>query len=992
MFAFAARCIAALGCVTLALPGQAIPPVFGRYLLDTWRSQDGVRLAFTSNLVITRDGYLWLSSESGVTRFDGNRFKVFDGSNTPALVGRPRLQTVPLLEDHDGRLWLGSDIGLLAHANGVMQPAQLDTAFTVDQVNAALVDRSGAIWAVTRRGRVVTIPRGGSLIEIPGTMVSFSSSSLTVDPSGAVWIAAGGAATYRVERDSLRQIVLPPDVVAADPTRVHATTDGSVWFGTRTMLVQWQAGVVRRFPLPARGRLSAISSIASSDDGTLWIGTHGVGLYRFDGEQFIPFTTRDGLSDDRVIEIVPDNAGNIWIATRDGLNRFRPIPYDVYTQSSGLPTAMPGGMIGESSGTIWLAPPTGGLYRGRIAGNRADFSQIDAPRAADRVTALASARGGGVWAGRLGGSVTRYRGAASPDSVVLAEMPPITEVLEDGDGTLWIGTWLGLYRVRAGQLTRFASEHGLPDPFVHRIHRDSNGTLWVATQTGIARAEENAEHRFIPHPMPTGSATRAIVLFEAPRGTLWLGSAEGLARVSGGAPAFISLAQGLPERWVGSGDEDDHGHVWLGQLGGLTRVDLDDLLAVADGRANTLSTFETVQALDGLPGGDPGAWPHPWSFRENSGKLWYALGHGLAVIDPEQLSVDARPIRMHVDEVVVDGEQVETGSELVIGPGTRRVEFRYTGVDLTHGPSVRFRYRLDGFDTAWTEAGYSRTAAFTSLAPGAYRFQVAGRAANGEWSPDHAAIAFTVMAPFYQSLWFLAGVVAVALAALWSAHRTILNTRGAAIREERSRMAREIHDSLLQGFGGIALELHAASSRLKLTAAEQPLLDRVLSLIDRTLTQARDVVWDIRQPVLPDADMATTCEEVGERILANSGVTFEVVGSGRATSLAPDAHLESVRILEEALTNVRRHADATRVTISLEYRWREMLLSVQDNGCGFDPATMSKSGHWGLLGMRERASRVGGTLVVASRPGSGTTLSLVVPYRGRLRSFLGRKD
>lgn len=981
------------GGATLPPAGAQQPTAaFGRYRLDVWRAQDGVRLAFTSNLVETRDGYLWLSSESGVTRFDGVRFRIFDGTNTPALAGRPRLQTVPLLEDHVGALWIGSDVGLFTYAGGVMQPAALDSSLTIDQVNAAIVGPDGTLWGVTRSGRVLRRPRGESLREVKGAIVSYSGSSLAVDSAGAVWIAAGDDAVYRVHDDTLQRVVFPPGLLVDDPNRAYVTSDGSVWFGTRTALIRLRSGRFERIPLPARDAQSALSSLQEGPDGSLWIGTHGAGLYIYDGERFTPFTRRDGLSDDRVIEILRDRSGNMWVATRDGLNRFRPVPFDVHTAATGLPTEMPGGMIGEPSGTIWLAPPTGGLFRGSITGAHASFVEAEAVRNYDRVTVLAHARGGGVWAGRLLGTVSRFVAGEAPSHAAAEGLPPITEILEDADGTLWIGTWRGLFRRRGGELAHLTEAHGLPDAFVHRMLRTADGTLWIATQTGVARATEEDGLRFEPVPMPAGSVNRAIVLFEAPRGTLWLGSAEGLARVAGGAPAFISVAQGLPETWVGSGDEDGQGRLWIGQLGGVTRVELEDLIAVANGRESALSTVTTFEALDGLPGGDPGAWPHPWTFRDPRGHLWFAMGHGIAVADPARAAPQRRPPAIHLEEIEVDGTPQTAAGVITLGPEVRRLQLRYTGVDLTHGPGVRFRHRLEGFDTAWTDAGAERTASYTSLAAGRYTFRVTGRTGSGEWSPTEATLDIRVLAPFYRRAWFVGAVLLALTLILWSVHRAVLHARTSAIHEERTRLAREIHDSLMQGFGGIALELHAASARLELDATKQPLLDRVLSLIDRTLTQARHLVWDIRQTDLASSSLTDACDEAARRFFAETGTKVRIEERGRRHRLPPRVGFECQRIVQEALANVRLHAHAEDVVLRLEGHWNRLLVSIRDDGIGFDSgADAVPAGHWGILGMRERAARIGADLRVLSRPGAGTEVVLTVPslrwlpVRGDLR-------
>ena len=319
----------------------------------------------------------------------------------------------------------------------------------------------------------------------------------------------------------------------------------------------------------------------------------------------------------------------------------------------------------------------------------------------------------------------------------------MTDVLDDSSGSLWVGKWNGLYRLRNGERTKLTTRDGLADNAVQRIFRDAKGAIWVATQTGLAMAPSDGAHFTTPR-TPPGAASRALILFERPAGSVWIGSAQGLARITGPHPVLLTTAQGLPEDWVGAVERDDAGHLWLAQIHGLTRVDAADLDSVADGAKPSLTTVATFEALDGMPGGDPSGWGHPWSFRARAGTLWFAVGHGIVVVDPLFVEQRASPPVMHIEQVALDGVPVQIASPQTLVPGVRRLELRYTGVDLSNGPAVRFRYRLDGFDTTWTDAGTQRVASYTRLAPGRYHFRVAGRGGDGVWSPTVAALDFIV--------------------------------------------------------------------------------------------------------------------------------------------------------------------------------------------------------------------------------------------------------
>lgn len=964
--------LAALPCRVAA---QQTSVVAGRYKVDTWRSHEEVKLAFTSNLVQTRDGYLWLSSQSGLVRFDGVRFKAFTADNSPALRGSTRLITIPLAQDSEGGLWVGSGSRLLRVVGDQVRLVATNESFKADIINAAAIDPRDRLWAVTRSGRVFVIDRSGRQRELRGTLVSYSGSSMTVDNHADIWIAAGEGAVYRVRGGRLTRIALPEGAHVRNPSRVYATRDGSIWFGTQTAIARWKDGRIRHFRLPTTKGFGAVTAMAEDAQGTLWIGSYGAGLHWFDGDRFRSFTRADGLSDDRVIDILPDQQGNMWVATRDGLNRFRPLQVETFTARNGLPSDMPGGMLRDAGGGVWLAPPTGGLFYGHIDTAGSSFRRVgESP--AELVLSLAPARQAGVWVGRPNGVVSRFAAGQPVAGAGYDGLPPVTDLLEDSTGVLWIGTWRGLFRGRDGRLQRVEQE----DDFIFRLFKDSGGAMWIASLTGVTRIDSEGNAAFVRWPTPQQTGIRPNVLFEAPKGTVWVGSDEGLVRVAGGPVRIVSVKDGLPESWVGAGEVDSAGRLWLGQLGGLTRVRIAELMAVADGKLAGLVDVGNFKSLDGLPGGDPAAWPHPWSHQQPSGKLWFAMGHGIVSVDPAV----ARPVgaapKVYIDEVASDGVRLADLTKLVVEPETRRIDIRYTGVDLTHGPDVRFRYRLDGFDPDWIDAGTQRVASYTRLAPGTYRFRVSARDVRGQWSAQESGVTLQVLAPFYLKAWFIGLVVLILTLVLWMYHRAALRIRGAAILDERTRLARDIHDSLLQGFGGIALQLHAVDQRMGAQSPEKATLDRILSLVDRTLTDARKVVWDIRLPTEAD-DFAASIQLSAHRILADTGTAVDVVCTPGATyELAADVRSQCRSIIEEILVNVRKHARASAVAIKLEYGWNSLRVAIRDDGRGFDVADVAKRlGHWGLQGIHERAECIGACVALDSQPGGGTEVHLRVP-------------
>jgi len=455
-----------------------------------------------------------------------------------------------------------------------------------------------------------------------------------------------------------------------------------------------------------------------------------------------------------------------------------------------------------------------------------------------------------------------------------------------------------------------------------------------------------------------------------------------LSRLRAGRLVSISHADGLGDNVVSSILDDGRGNLWMSGNRGIYRVAKDQLNQFADG---TLRRVHSVLygVGDGLVNAETNGGFQPSAWKDRTGRLWFATIQGLASVNPAEAIDTTGPPAVSIDEITVDGEAHPLGKTLRVGPGRPNVEFHYSAVELSSPDNVTFRYRLDRLDQVWVEPGTRRVAYYSRLPAGRYRFSVSAANREGVWNPTAAVTEIEVLAPLYRRSWFITGLVMLGALALWLAHEAVMRTRIAAIRDERTRLAREIHDSLLQGFGGIALELDAASTRLALPPEKQPLLDRVLSLIDRTLTQARQAVWDMR-PTSEDAtadDVVSESEAACERILGGTSTEYYVLSQGRARRMSAVSRTECMRIIEEALTNVRKHASAKRVNVLWRFGWFRFRVSVRDDGQGFDPdRDGDRRGHWGLLGMEERASRLGARLAIESRPGDGTLVMVEAPY------------
>jgi signal transduction histidine kinase/streptogramin lyase len=661
--------------------------------------------------------------------------------------------------------------------------------------------------------------------------------------------------------------------------------------------------------------------------------------------------------------------------------------FATYRASNGLSHDIITTVMEARDGSLWAGTNCGGV-------NVIDSSRhwvrtyMPGPPGPNRdpcVFSLAQDSAGVVWVGTYGGGLTRIADGRATnvgglgvlrDSVILA-------LFTDRRGTLWVGTNAsGLAEVSEERVRRvYTTADGLASNSIRTIAQTRDGALWVGTLEGLSRF--GVDGHVATYRASDGLTSGYVrALYEENDGTLWIGTyGGGLNRLRDGKFTHVTVADGLPDNVVSSILDDGHGNLWMSGNRGVYRVSKDQLNRCANGELRHVHSV-LYGTGDGLVSAETNGGFQPAAWRDRSGHLWFPTIKGLTTVDPAAEADGSEAPAVTLEDVLVDGETRGAGPSLRIGPGRPNVEFRYTAPSLSAPDNVTFRYRLRELDDRWIEPGGRRVAYYSRLPAGTYHFDVAAANRDGAWSPAQASITLVVLSPLYRRAWFIATLLALVVLVTWSAHRRTLMTRSEAVRDERSRLAREIHDSLLQGFGGIALQLHAASARLSLTREQQPLLDRVQTMIDNTLKQAREAVWDIRPLDVTGVDFRRECEDAGRRVFSATATELHVTAHGHERALSAESRVECLRIVEEALTNVRKHAEATRVSVELRYGWRSLDITISDNGKGFEvDHARQRPGHWGWLGMRERASRVGARLGVRSIVGAGTIVMLSAPYR-----------
>jgi signal transduction histidine kinase len=681
-------------------------------------------------------------------------------------------------------------------------------------------------------------------------------------------------------------------------------------------------------------------------EGNQWVGMLGSGLIRFRRSPLKAYGKREGLSDGSFRAVFQDREGRLWLGGdllywSDERGFYR-VP-DVRNIRTVTQTR---------DGDLWIGG-YGGLHRWRSG----TMKHLDAD--VGIVGAIHQDRQGTVWVGSIAeagpGGLFSYRDGK------WEQTPGITDVraiIEDQDGGLWLSGLQGLFHLRAGKLTRHGREQELSS--VSNLYRDSEGTLWLATY------------------------------------------GAGLVRFRDGQLRALTSKEGLPNNMLVTILEDNAGHLWLGSNQNIFRFAIKELNDFLDGKTDSISPV-SYGISEGMRSSECNS-GNPSSWRAPDGRLWFSTLRGVVAIDPAAANTLPPPVA--VEEAWAGELALTRDGSTTVPPDNSTFDFRFTALSFSAPEKVRFKYRLEPYQQDWVDAGTRRTAHFTNMAPGEYLFRVIAANNDGVWNTQGAAVQFVLQPHFYQTNWFRALGVLVLLGLLWAVHLLRVRqlhhqfelTLDARV-GERTRIARELHDTLLQSFHGLLLRFHTVSQLLpeRPTEAKEK-LDGAIDQAAEAITEGRDAVQGLRMSTVQSNDLAQAISTMGEELAAGSAdrpkVALHVAVEGRARSLHPVVRDEIYRIAAEALRNAFRHAAPRRVEVEIRYANDEFRMRVRDDGKGVNPAVLAgqgAEGHYGLRGMRERATLIGGKLDVWSQAGEGTELELRVPavaayVRGAKRS------
>jgi signal transduction histidine kinase/ligand-binding sensor domain-containing protein len=961
--------------VGTAVGAQTLPTdldeLLGDYTVTTWSYKEGLPAGRIRAIAQDRDGYLWLGTDVGLFRFDGVRFVAWE---LREHAERPIEAVMALLSSRDGSLWIGTGSrGLARIRDGTLSTYAEREAFGRAFVFSLAEDHNGTIWAGTFEGLYrfrsnhweKLGPREG-LSPVPVLAVY-------EDRQRRLWIATPAAVLRSTNEGNFFQKV--DEIETSGDTRQHFSedSDGTIW------LTDFRAGfraAVNRMPpgqLPRRRGWGV--HLLHDRRGNFWVATLGQGLWRVrpDTRAQQPIvetiTVREGLSSDAVQTLLEDREGNVWVGTRAGLQRLSPRRVRPLTD---LP--IPRAMETTSDGSVWVGTAAG-LTRFSAAGRQQYGERDGLPGSV--VSALHTDESGVLWIATDRGLAHFANGRFSPFVAQRSSQMERILIITSSHDTVWFrDLYLGLFRGSGGVLV---PADMVPEPLrrtAQALHTDKNGNIWIGSAGGILGVSGSNGH-FQSYELDIGNI-RSI--YEDATGMLWVGGDDGLSRFSGGQFVSVNRQNGFPGN-VRSIAEDEEGCLWLGLGSGIVRLERGEFVRASADRFRQVQ-YRLFSTADGVAG-SPIAVGSRSAVRASDGKLWFVTSAGVTIVDPRNLGAPPSPPPVRIESVTADARRLDVVSQAHLPPGTSHIQVVFTALTLTDPIGVRFRYRLDGFDRDWIEAGTNRQASYTNLPPRAYRFRVVASGNDGIWNEAAAVWDFAIDPMFYQTNWFYAvgGLTVLLIAGVsWQIRVRQVRSQFALVLAERIRMSRAIHDTLLQGLVGLGMQFDDLSHDLDSSPAVQDRVLRIRREVRDQIREARHSIQDLRSPTLETSDLVLALQGAAERAKAGTPVHVEVSVAGSPQPILPTVEEHILYIGREALNNAVRHAQPTRIGVELCYDENHLRLRVSDDGCGFNlEAAQRAGGHYGLVSMQERAEHLRASFRIVTNIGRGTEVEIVVP-------------
>lgn len=950
-----------------------------QYRFESWTTDNGLPQNSIRSIIQTRDGYLWLATFDGLVRFDGVQFKVFNKSNTKGLSTN---RFTALYEDKDGTLLVGTnDGGLTRYRDGVFTSSTVADGVPEGPVLFFVPDLKGELLIGIGYGRFYM--REGKFISAPPEYLDPLLKQNYLAPSGSQWTIEANEARQINDGRMTRYRIKLKDTFYSWP---FEDSDGNLWLSEVSAMHRLRDGQVTRYSqkdgVPPRG---ALRPYCEDDEGGVWFAADEA-VARFKDGKFSVYGNRElaGLSTNCLFK---DREGTIWIGTSGGLYRLTKQFITGLSTGNGLLHREVYPILQARNGDIWVGSIVGlSRFRNGV------FHNIPLPVPINYVQALSEDSTERLWIGIIGGLLRYENGRLEHLShLVGGAGATVCTILTDRNGDVWVGSDKGLYRFKEDRVVaHYTTKEGLPLDDVRVIYEDRKGTLWIGTSGSLTRFEDG---KFISYPMPEGAARSHIrCIYEDADGTFWIGTYDdGLSRFRDGRFVHYTMDQGLFDNGVFHISEDHHGRFWISCNRGIYRVSRQALNDFADGKISRVNSV-AYGKRDGMLNIECNGGREPAGIVARDGKFWFPTQEGIAVVDPEAVHINPEPPPVLIESITLERNPIDFQNGITIQPGQRGLEISYTGLSFIKADQTKFKYKLEGLDGDWIDAGTRRVAYFPYLPPGSYTFHVIAANSDGVWNMTGARVNVLVRAPFWRRWWFwlLCSITVISVASIAITSRLVQLKRKQLEREgfsrrliesqeaERKRLAGELHDSL----GQILLIVkNWTLIGLNSLAEDNPAREHLTEISGNAslaIEEVREISRNLRPRHLEMIGLTSTIEQMVRQISSSTDIEFITETDNIDGLLSRESEINLYRVLQECLNNVLKHSTATKAWLSIKRTPDGAQIICRDNGKGFDPQIISTTSGLGLIGMAERVRMLDGKYTMESGPGKGVTIHITI--------------
>jgi ligand-binding sensor domain-containing protein/signal transduction histidine kinase len=962
------------------------------FRFEVWTSDKGLPQNSVYSILQTRDGYIWFTTLGGLVRYDGVRFTVFDKSNSRGIVSN-RFTT--LHEDREGRLWVGTEGGhLLRYADGIF------TTYTKDD---GLPDAALLAVRDDDDGHLRVFSTGGIAVWEEGRFVRSAPSGLTDGQLSAISATRRQTGFSFFDRDGLHVFIrgrlktytTADGLSSLNINAVFQDQHGTFWIETRDAgLNRLREGKVTVFPVQADSPTDETRMTAAYEDrrGNLWVARRGAGLSLWKDGALRAYTTADGLSSNDIETIYEDREGNIWLGTfNNGLNRIARQVFTVYSEPDGLGFKNVYPLYEDREGSVWIGTWGGDLYRfkGGV------FTHFGKQRGLtyQAVSALYEDAAGSLWVGTFGGGVNRLVGRRFQALTKKDGLPDdnVRAITQDREGNMWFGTTNGLAKYKDGNFTIYKTTEGLPNKEVQAITEDHLGNLWVGTLGGVVKLSDGHITSYTEHEGLSSNHVR--VIYEDGDGVIWIGTYDGgLTRFKDGRLTAITARDGLFDNGAFQILEDEGGYFWVSCNRGVYRISRDELNDFAEGKRPFVTSVHYGKA-DGFLNTECNGGTQPAGFTARDGRLWFPTQDGVAVADPRGIVKSDLPPPVAIEEFMLGNRPVVFHDFAQIPTGTESFEIHYTGLSFVRPEQIRFRYKLEGLDHDWVEAGTRRTAYYSHVPPGSYTFRIMAANSDGVWNSEGSSIRIQVVPPFWRTRWFflLTSVGFLALAVFLYRRRISQLEKGRRAQEafsrqllesqesERKRIAGELHDSIGQNLLVIKNRVLMALQVTEDAGRSRKQLDEISLAASQSIEEVREIAYNLHPYQLDRLGLTKAIEAMLRKVSEASGLEISTSIEALDGILSKESEINLFRVVQESVNNIVKHSGATEASVTIQKRPPLVRVEVSDNGKGFVPDSSdgASAQGLGLKGIRERARILDGRCTVKSVPHEGTTIEVV---------------